>query len=49
MEMQETIHKYFDMAIDDIHKKEGTDSVFLIHGSIEQKVDLDDDWKVTKN
>lgn len=46
MEQQETLKNYFDIAFDDIKRKEGFDSVFIVKGNVEQIVDFDDEWKV---
>lgn len=46
MEQQESVQNYFDIAINDIKTKEGSDSIFIIDGKVEQKIDLDDEWKV---
>lgn len=46
MEQQETMQNYFDIAIDDIKNKEGSDSIFIVNGNIEQKIGFDDEWKV---
>lgn len=48
MEKQESIQSYFNIAFDDIKNKEGSDSIFIIDGNVEQKLDLDDEWKVTE-
>lgn len=48
MEQQESIKDYFNIAFDEINKKEGSNSIFIINGNVEQKLDLDDEWKVTR-
>lgn len=48
MEQQESIQNYFNIVCDDIKKKEESNSVFIIDINIEQKLDFDDEWKVTE-
>lgn len=46
MEEQESMKNYFNIAFDGIKNKEGSNSIFLVNGNVEQKIDLDDEWKV---
>lgn len=46
MDQEESMQNYYDIAFDDIKHKEGSDSIFLVNGNVEQKLDLDDEWKV---
>lgn len=48
MELQESINDYFTIAFHEITNREGSDSIITLNGTIDQKIDLDDDWKVTE-
>lgn len=48
MDQQESLKDYFDIALDDIKMKEGSDSIFIVSGNIDQKIELDDNWKVNR-
>lgn len=46
MEQQDSVKDYFDIAVDEVKHKDGSDSIFIINGNVQQKLDLDDGWKV---
>lgn len=46
MEQQDSVKEYFDIVMDEIKHKDGSDSIFVINGNVDQKLNLDDEWKV---
>lgn len=47
MELQKSMDDYFTITFNEINNKEGSDSIIKLNGTVDQKIDLDDDWKVT--
>lgn len=46
MELQKSMDEYFAIEFHEINNKDGHDSIITLNGTVDQKLDLDDDWKV---
>ncbi|XP_037030988.1 uncharacterized protein LOC119070659 [Bradysia coprophila] len=44
LDLQESFPNYFDISKVELKLKDGYESIFLVNGEVEQKVDLDDNW-----
>ncbi|KAJ6637033.1 hypothetical protein Bhyg_09759 [Pseudolycoriella hygida] len=45
VDQEESVQNYFDIKLNQIKRKDESDSIFMVNGNVEQKVVLDDNWK----